>query len=170
MVNCDAACCSYGVWVDVQERDQILAHASLVRRTMEPQQERNPDRWFEQHEEEDADFPSGRCVGTVATARGCVFLDSVGRCVLQTAALAEGLPKFFLKPFFCASYPVLIEEGMLTIDSPDFVSRTSCCTLQTGGELGVMDVCAEELEFVLGGEGFRELKEAARQLSLVRST
>ena len=155
--KCDAKCCSMGVFADVAERDHILRHVDLVRQYMEPDQEHDPDRWFEKSEIEDPDFPSGRCVGTEATPRGCIFLQSNGRCVLQIAATEEGHDKAFLKPFYCFAYPVTIDHGVLMIDQPDFVHRPQCCTGVPGGTRKAIDVCREELEFVLGAEGYKEL-------------
>ncbi len=73
MTNCNAVCCRYGVFVDVRERDNILAHAAIIRRYLEPHQEHNIDEWFDTNEFADADFPSGRAVGTQARPYGCVF-------------------------------------------------------------------------------------------------
>lgn len=157
MANCNADCCRYGVMIDPEERDRILEHQDLVIRYMEPHQVADPALWFEE-EQPDRDFPSGRAVGTQATEHGCVFLDSSGRCVLQKAAIGEGMEKFFLKPFFCVAYPVTIEEGELVIDDAEFVNRTACCTVVRDGGRTVFDVCEEELGFVLGEDGLRELK------------
>jgi hypothetical protein len=155
--KCDAKCCSMGVFADVVERDRILKNADLIRQYMEPTQQHDPSKWFEKNEIEDADFPSGRCIGTEATEKGCIFLQSNGRCVLQIAATEEGHDKAFLKPFFCFAYPVTVDHGELIIDQPDFVRRPQCCTGVPGGPRKAIDVCREELEFVLGVEGYKEL-------------
>jgi len=160
MMNCNGNCCKHGVMVDVKERDQILEHTDLVLRYMEPRQEHDPSRWFEE-EERDLDFPSGKAVGTQARDYGCVFLDSAGRCVLQKAAMGEGMYKFALKPFYCVAYPVTIEHGELIIDDADFVSRTACCSTVKDSSLTVFDVCSEELEHVLGKDGLDELREVS---------
>ena len=62
--KCGAACCRWGVWADVEERDRILAHAGLIQQAMDETQDRNPAHWFESSEQPDPDFPSGRAVGT----------------------------------------------------------------------------------------------------------
>lgn len=162
MANCNAACCRYGVMVDILEKERILAHADLVRKHMEPHQEHDEALWFEE-EEFDKDFPSGKAIGTQHRDYGCVFLDSRGRCVLQKAATEEGMEKFALKPFFCVAYPVTIENGHLEIDEPGFTSdRTGCCATVDEGDLTILDVCGEELRFVLGKDGFDELRLKAR--------
>lgn len=161
MMQCNADCCRFGVMLDPADRDKILAHKELVVRHMEPHMEKDPDHWFEA-EHPDGDFPSGRAAGTQARDYGCVFLDSKGLCVLQKAALAEGMPKFSLKPFYCVAYPVTIEDGELMIDDADFVDRETCCTTVKNGTLTVFDICSEELEYMLGEEGMKELQGTSR--------
>jgi hypothetical protein len=161
MMSCNANCCKHGVMADVKEREQILKHTDLVLKYMDPHQEHDPSRWFEE-EEVDLDFPSGKAVGTQARDYGCVFLDSAGRCVLQKAAMGEGMHKFALKPFYCVAYPVTIEHGELIIDDADFVSRPACCSTVKDGTLTVFDVCPEELEHVLGKDGLGELREVSK--------
>ncbi len=157
MQHCNAACCRHGVLVDPKEREKILSHAPLIQRYMESHQVKDPEDWFDDTVEPDADFPSGTAVGTKMKSYGCVFLDSSGLCVLQKAAMGEGMPKFSLKPFYCVAYPVTLDNGVLVTDDPDFTDRTECCSTINGGELTVLDVCREELEFVLGTEGLDEL-------------
>ena len=166
MVNCNALCCKGGVYVDVKERDTILAHAWMVRRHMEDVQQHDPDHWFESEEIIDADFPSGRSVGTQANADGCVFLKRDGKCVLQSASLAEGMGPYALKPFFCIAYPITIDHGELMIDDPTYTHRAECCSAVEDGPLSAFDVCMEELEFTLGSAGVQELEEhAARRFT-----
>ena len=148
--------------VDVGERENILRHADVVRRHMEPTQEQDTEKWFDLEVDVDTDYPSGIGVGTQATDRGCVFLKSDGRCVLQTAAEEERMPKHALKPFFCFAFPVTIDAGILTIDEPDLTNRPECCSMIPGGSSSVLEVCAEEFEFVLGAEGMKSLLELAR--------
>jgi hypothetical protein len=158
MQNCNASCCQGGVMLDVKERDKILRHADLIRKHMEPGQVQDPQSWFDNEEEIDSDYPSGRGVGTQTTDRGCVFLKQDGRCVLQTTAMDEGLPKQALKPFFCFAFPVTIDAGVLTIDDPDFTNRPECCSMIPGGSRSVLEICWEEFEFVLGSEGAKALR------------
>ncbi|TAK64983.1 MAG: DUF3109 family protein [Bacteroidetes bacterium] len=162
MMNCNATCCREGVWADPKEKENILAHAELVKKYMEPQQDKDQTRWFDSEEVEDPDFPSGKAVGTQTRSYGCVFLKSNGHCVLQHAAEQEGMSKFALKPFFCFAFPVAIEYGELVIDDPDFTYREECCAVVNKGEHSVMEVCAEELEFMLGKEGFEELTRISK--------
>lgn len=161
MQQCNAACCRHGVMLDPKDRDKILEHAPLIQKYMEPHQPKDTAQWFEELDEQDADFPSGRALGTQERSTGCVFLDSAGLCVLQKTAMAEGMPKFSLKPFFCVAYPITLEDGVLVTDDADFTNRQECCSTVRNGEQTVFDVCEEELEYMLGKSGLDELKQHA---------
>lgn len=161
IANCSAECCRYGVMIDLTERENILAYDSIIQQHMDPHQEKDPAKWFDDWEDEDSDFPSGKCTGTRMKEYGCVFLNRVGQCVLQKAAVAEGLPKFALKPFFCVAYPVTIESGTLTLEKPNFTDQTQCCARVKNGAQTAIEVCSEELAFALGDEGFAKLKSLA---------
>jgi hypothetical protein len=160
---CNATCCRGGVAVDLAERDAILAHSEVIVRHMQPHQARDPRAWFERREVRDADYPSGLRVDTRSTDDGCVFLDCAGLCVLQKAAVAEGLPKFHLKPFFCVAFPITIRGGALETDEPDYTNRPHCCSVVDSGSLSPLDVCQEELDFMLGPEGLLELRRVVRE-------
>jgi Fe-S-cluster containining protein len=156
MTRCDATCCHGGVFADLAERDRVLAHAELIKSHMEPGQERDTAKWFDGEVVDDIDFPSGKAVGTQTNARGCIFLKENGHCVLQSAATEARMGKFAIKPFFCVAFPVVIAGHELTLHD-DYTGRTECCFGVANGSLSLVDVCAEELEFMLGAEGFREL-------------
>ncbi|HAL57820.1 MAG TPA: DUF3109 domain-containing protein [Bacteroidetes bacterium] len=158
MFNCNANCCKHGVMVDPVERDAILAHADVIKKHMEPHQEKDHQKWFDQEEEPDLDYPSGTSFATQTRWYGCVFLDRGGRCVLQQTAVVEGMSMFALKPFFCYAFPVTIEDGLLMLDDPEIANRPECCSMQPGGSMTVLDVCEEEFRFVLGDDGFSELR------------
>jgi hypothetical protein len=160
MLQCNADCCSGGVFADVKERDNILAHVELIQQHMEPGQEKNPDKWFENFEVDDIDFPSLKAVGTQITDQGCVFLKANGQCALQVAGAESGKGKFSLKPYFCFAYPVLIDHHELKFHD-NYAGREECCNSVPSGELNIFDVCAEEFEFMLGKEGLEELKSLA---------
>ncbi len=158
MNNCNGSCCQDGVLLDPIDKARILAHAELITKHLEPGMEHDPAKWFDGEVAADADFPSGTCEGTAATDRGCVFLDSRGLCSLQKAAMAEGMHKFALKPFYCVAYPITMDAGVLTLEDPDFTNRPSCCSAMQTGALTPFDVCREEFDFMLGDEGVAELE------------
>lgn len=160
--NCDGSCCARGVWVDLGQRAEILAAAAVIQRHMEPDQEHDPGRWFGGEIKTDADFPSGQAIGTETYHGGCVFLDSSRRCVLHIVDDREPLATR-LKPFYCRIYPLVVDEGVLTLDEPAGGDRPQCCTETIDGERTVFDVCTAELEAVLGAEGLRELRAAVTE-------
>jgi hypothetical protein len=151
--------------VDLGEKDRILAHADLVREAMDPDQDSDSTRWFEDNETADPDFPSGRAIGTSALGGACVFLDGAKRCVLQKATLAAKRPGFDLKPFFCTAFPIVIFEGILTLDEEDSPNHPRCCKSVPDGPRTVLDVFPMELAHVLGPEGLEELRGLFRMWS-----
>jgi hypothetical protein len=163
MCHCNGKCCGEGVLLDLEEKKRILAYADVILRYLEPQQEHDVSKWFDESVCHDIDFPSGICDGTTASDTGCVFLDSKGLCALQKTAMGEGMNKFFLKPFYCVAFPVVIDGHVLTVDDPDFTNRPQCCSVVPDGSLSIFDVCREEFEYILGMEGFQELERMFSQ-------
>lgn len=157
--QCRGACCRSGVWLDVGERDRVIAHAELVREAMDAGQPRDPRRWFSRRAVNDPDFPSGRAVHTRVKNGGCVFLDRQGRCVLQRASATR--PGLQLKPFFCTAFPVTISHGVLMLDDEDYRAGQPCCASTKGGPLTVFDTCGMELRHVLGAAGVSRLRALA---------
>jgi hypothetical protein len=159
MCNCNGTCCGEGVLLDVKEKERILAHADLIKKYLEPQQEKDATKWFDNDIEDDVDFPSGKCDGTSVHDKRCVFLCSKGLCALQKTAIAEGMDKFALKPFYCVAFPITIDEHVLTTYEPEFTNRLQCCSIVSDGPLTVLDVCREEFEYILGTDGLKEIEE-----------
>ena len=154
---CESSCCRAGVYVDVKERENILLHKETVQKYMDGSQTTDIEEWFDDEIELDSDFPSGRAVGTNVFNDKCVFLDSQGKCTLQVMAVGEGLNRWAIKPFFCIAFPITIENGRVTFD--DFQQgQARCCSIGGNKEVPVIDSCKEELEFVLGDDGYRRLK------------
>ena len=120
--QCGAACCVGGIWLDVLHVQTILDHSAQVAAIL-PEHRRDPDHWFTDEVVAHADFPSG--VGTATQVgprpdgsgrQGCVFVLADHRCALQVAGDQLALPWPGLKPFDCATYPVLLSEGALRWD------------------------------------------------------
>ena len=165
MRNCNADCCSGGVYADLAERDAILAHAELVKAQMDPGQQHDTAAWFEPEPIVDADYPSGKAIGTELHNDRCVFLNADGMCVLQKAAAAAGMDRYALKPFYCWLYPVTVEHGELTLHDPEYAERPTCCSYSGEGPLTVFEVCEEELILALGEEGLEELRAGVREMA-----
>jgi hypothetical protein len=161
MMKCSGYCCRDGVVAELHERDRILENVPLVQRLMDETQPQDPATWFDE-EFADPDAIVGRSTGTMVHGGKCVFLNKKSRCVLQTAA-EEGVPG--LKPFYCFAYPICVTDGELVIDDVHCPSESACCGPVGKGELTILDLCGFELEFVLGKEGFAELREMFDRVS-----
>lgn len=158
MMHCNGTCCREGVLIDLEEKATILRFVDVIHKYMEPTQVHDPSRWFDEDVQPDPDFPSGYCDGTATANGGCVFLNSKGLCTLQLAATAEGMSKYAIKPFYCFAFPITLDGGVLTLYEPEFTNRPECCSAVPNGTLSILDICQEELEFMLGSDGFEELK------------
>ena len=153
--NCDGRCCRMGVWVDLAERDAILALASLVQAAMDEDQPHDPRTWFEADIREDGDVPSGYAAGTALPDGYCVFLNARRRCVLHIVSDDAGVP---LKPFFCAAFPITVNGGIVLIDPAAERCAPGCCGSAVDGPATVLDVCPAELELVLGSAAVADLR------------
>jgi hypothetical protein len=156
--TCSSVCCSDGVYADVTDRDRILSNKELVKKYMDDSQTRDESRWFETVEIADGDFPSGRCVGTEVHNGKCVFLDKSGRCSIQVAAASEGMHKWALKPFFCVLYPIEVTRKVVSFDDM-LQDEQSCCSVGHEFEMPLFEGCKEELIYLVGPEGFRQIQE-----------
>ena len=145
--------------MDIAQAQRIIAHAELIRQQMDDTQEHAPDNWFSEPFA-DPDFPSGQAVSTRIRREVCVSLNKENRCAVHLAEQQGGVSD--LKPFFCRAYPLCIEEGMLTIDENVCTGETLCCSAVMQGPLTIFDLCAFELEYVLGSDGAVELRELAQ--------
>ena len=163
MYNCRGRCCADGVDLDIIERDRILEHAHLIQPHMDETQDRNPQNWFQKKTHPDADFPSGECATTALRESGCAFLNKDGSCVVHIAEshVAKGFG--YLKPFFCRAFPVCILNGTLCVDDEQCPDEHECCGPLKNGPLTILDICAFELEYMLGAYGLAELRTMARE-------
>jgi Fe-S-cluster containining protein len=116
LLECRAACCDYGVWLDLQEVQDLQAHVAQISPFLEAER-RDPGRWFRAQSEEDADMPSGRVLAS-ATApmpgrlagTECIFLRRDYRCALQLAGEALGRHRWRFKPFYCLMHPLAFDS------------------------------------------------------------
>ena len=165
--ECKGACCSGGVWLDADDLKPIVPYVEAIQANL-PAERRDPNTWFSAPEP-DEDTPSGVKIGTNVVddpvrpgLTCCVFLRPDRFCALQVTSRQLGLPGLGLKPFFCALYPVYVENGEVIIDhetEEDFDGancRRLCATKQP-----LYEVFREEMTLVLGEDGFRELQAHA---------
>jgi Fe-S-cluster containining protein len=167
LVECQAACCTGGVWLDAEHMPRILEYREAVRRFLPPDRH-DETKWFSEPED-DADFPSGRCTGTNVVddpqrpgQTCCVFLRHDRRCALQVTSNALDLGWPALKPFYCALYPLYLEGDELSVDDEtplDFVGGG--CQQPAPDMRPVYQIYREEATLILGEDGYRELSERA---------
>jgi hypothetical protein len=160
--TCTSTCCASGVWVDLRDRDRILAHKDIIKKYMDGTQTTDDSAWFDSDEQADSDFASGMCVGTAEIDNTCVFLDGAGRCSLQVAAASEGMHKWALKPLYCILYPIEVTDGVVGFD-PMLQSEQSCCTVDTVFRIPAFEACHDELVHLLGEDGFQMMREHYQQ-------
>lgn len=156
--TCSSACCEGGVFVDLHEKEVIMAHRDLIIRHMDGTQSSDPSRWFEQEIQDDPDFPSGQCVGTGVINDKCAFLDGAGRCSLQRTAVAEGMDKWAIKPLFCILYPIEISDGTVSFDEM-LQDEEACCTIGETFDIPLFEACREELIHIVGEEGYAMMEK-----------
>lgn len=150
--RCNAGCCREGgAYVDLRERDRILEHAALIRPHLDDTQNTDPAQWFEPEEKLDSDYPSGACAGTAHKAGRCNFLDRDDRCSLQSAALAQGMHKWALKPMYCALFPLDLAAGVVKLDGR--VRDGACCAPTADFARSAFEACREEIVHLVGAAG-----------------
>ena len=166
---CESTCCAIGVYADVKERELILSHKEMIKKYMDETQTLDDSRWFEADTSEDSDYPSGLTVGTEVFNNKCVFLNKKGMCSLQVAGTQEGMGRWSLKPFFCVAFPISVEEGVVTFDDM-LQEKTKCCSFVENHNETLVDSCKEELQFVLGFDGYNELVKNQQEFKKNQST
>lgn len=153
---CTSKCCKHGVYLDITERDEILSHADVIKVYFDETQTKDRTKWFDNYEELDSDFTSGKCVSTAVHNDKCVFLDKEGRCVLQVVEIEECLPRFSLKPFYCIIFPIVKVDGVFQYD--DFCyGESACCTASKMSDEKMVEVCSNELQHALGVSKYKEV-------------
>jgi len=165
--QCHAACCLHGVWVDLTEIRDILAHADLILPYM-PETARTPEDWFDERQEADEYALSGQVGHTRVVpaadhygGTACIFLRSDYKCALQVAARESGLHPWRFKPFYCILHPLdLDEQGCITLDETALLlDEPGSCLRPADTRTPLTETFAEELRYLLGNRRYRELNE-----------
>ncbi|MCS7059951.1 MAG: DUF3109 family protein [Anaerolineae bacterium] len=166
--QCQARCCSDGVWLDVGQARRIREHAELIAPYL-PAERRNPDAWFAEYHEDDH-MPSGAYTGTTTvtdpthpSGETCVFLRPEDRrCAIQVACVAHNMSAWELKPYYCCLFPLVDEwdgaqRRLLLDESNDLFERGGSCSQPADAPQPIIQVYAEEVSLALGVQGYREL-------------
>lgn len=167
--ECRAACCLYGVWVDLQEAEKILSHASLISPHL-PEERRDPQTWFDGRQEADSHTPSGQVVHSRVMSipvhyggSACIFLRADFKCALQVGGEAAGFHPWHFKPFYCILHPLdLDDEGCITLDESELLLAEPASCLRPAGQAAPLLVTFEpELRYLLGEEAYQALLRQA---------
>lgn len=149
---CRSRCCRFGVWVDVEEKETILANRELFVPYLRPEA-RDPESWFGATVK-DGDCPSGLAVETQDIAGACAFYHPGHGCVLQKGAAAAGLHEWVIKPRFCIMFPLVVSEGELTVDED---MKSLWCMKKKNRTLPILDAVRREVEYLFDEEERRRL-------------
>ncbi len=158
---CSGECCYYGVYTDKKEYEKILAHKERIVQEMDDSQTKDVNKWFEQPEV-DPDFESGIAVGTEVYNGKCVFLDKQGFCTLQKIAMKDGEFKWKYKPLYCILFPLVVCDGVLTVDDEHINSMHYCSKVENQVST-VFECCKDELIYFFGEKDFEELSEYRKE-------
>jgi len=167
--RCASDCCSGGVYADVTEREMILSQQEKIKRQMDETQTKDEHLWFDREIENDADFVSGRRVGTSVVNDKCVFLNRTGQCSIQLAAVAEGLHRWAWKPLYCILYPIEITDNVVGFD-PMLQDEKPCCSIAGSFEVPLFRACKDELVHLLSMDGYLQLEEYYQGLAKEKSS
>lgn len=123
---CDDQCCSYGVDIDAENAEKLLALGDGFEAFVGVAK----SEWFTDEIVEDAEFPSARHRRTRVRGSHCVFHKQGGRgCLIHAWCLEKGLDYHLLKPMVSILFPLTFEHGCL-VASSEAVDRSLVCAGQ----------------------------------------
>jgi hypothetical protein len=154
---CNSVCCWNGAYMDLAERDRLLAHADLLKSQMDETQSTDESVWFETEEKPDSDYASGSCIGTGTVNGKCAFMDKRGYCTTQVAATAAGMHKWALKPLYCVLFPIEVIAGVVRFDNR-MQDKRSCCSVQRTFDTPLFEACRDEIVHLVGEDGYAEME------------
>jgi len=171
--ECEADCCTSGVYVFTHEKADILAHQELIKSHLTPER-RDAGAWFDGVEIVETDHPDGGTAEgtgvlpdpTHPTGAACVFLRPDRRCALQVASVAAGEHEWRFKPLWCAMHPLVFDEGVLTLaeESEVFRQGGTCSRPDPDSRKPLYRVYEAEARLALGDAGYEELDALATRL------
>ena len=170
LAECQAHCCTGGVWIDIGEAHRIIQHAEMIKPFL-PEDRRDEYEWFDGVTDQDEDYPTGWGMGTwvvndpshpVGTT--CIFLRPEDRrCAIQAACMANGMHKWELKPSYCWLHPLTFSGNWLGLDDDNeiYLEGGSCQREDCDAMVPLYELFEEELRRFLGDEGFEALTRMA---------
>ncbi len=156
--DCNSTCCRRGAYVDIKERERVLAHADMIRPYLDETQTSDETQWFETEIIDDPDYVSGKCVGTNSVNGKCAMQDKRGYCSLQVAATGEGRHKWDIKPLYCFLFPIEVIKNTLVFNPRD-QGLLKCCSVYEQFEVPLFRACRDEVVWLLGEDGYAIMDE-----------
>ncbi len=162
--DCHGACCTYGVWVDLQEKKNIEEHKELIQSCMDITEHKAGD-WFVGEIEHDSYTISGSVIHTRLANRispfprkTCIFLRIDHKCALQVASEKLEQHHWFLKPFYCILHPLdLNDNDQITLDETNILLNEEKSCLRYSENLSApIEIFEEELRYLLGDQKFQD--------------
>jgi len=166
--ECRGMCCTGGAWLDVEQLKIIVPQVEAIKTNL-PDDRRDPNAWFSAPAA-DEDAPDSEIIGTNVVddpcrpaETCCVFLRPDRLCALQVTSQQLGLVYPGLKPVFCALYPLQIHEGEISIDhaTEQHFGGATCRRAGATKQL-LYRIFKEEMQLLLGAEGYQELEALTR--------
>jgi len=163
--ECHGACCLYGVWVGLPEKDLILQYADDIKPYIKLDFQ-DSKLWFEKTIEEDEYIEGGSVIHTKVLDDpnhygkcACVFLGINSKCALQVTSLEIGQHPWYLKPYYCILHPLdLDEQGRITLDETKaMLEEEGSCLRKSEVNIPLMITFEEELRFILGDNCYQDL-------------
>ena len=146
--RCDGSCCRAGTTVTLPERDRILQHADLVKKSMTSRAKRDASLWFDKRTKRDADFTAGRTTSTRVKDGACVFYRDDGLCALQVAGEKGLSSPFALKPSVCLLWPLCVQDRALQVGYAWFTRRRECCAPVRSGSKSILQVIVPDEKLI----------------------
>jgi hypothetical protein len=162
---CRSRCCRFGVWVDIEEQETILANQQLFLPFLRAEA-RDQKTWFGKTEKDD-DCPSGLAIETQEISGACAFFHPDHGCVLQKGAVEAGLHEWTIKPRFCIMFPLVVSEGELTVDDD---MKSLWCMKEKNRTRPILDAVRKEVEFLFEEEEVRRLLHGEEPIPAVKAT
>ena len=168
--DCHGACCAYGVWVDLQEKEVIDEFGEIILSCMDPTEYKLRD-WFLSDIEDDSYTHRGRVMHTRLVDRimpfkrtTCIFLRTDHKCALQVASEKLGRHPWFLKPFYCVLHPLdLNDNSQITLDQTNILLEEEKSCLRFSEKLNApIEIFEDELRYLLGDQVFQKGLLAAK--------
>jgi len=169
--ECHGACCAFGVWIDLLEKQKIDENAELVQFCMDPTKYDRGD-WFLGEIEMDSFTLSGKVIHTRLVSRNrpfkrqtCIFLRSDHKCALQVASEKLGRHPWFLKPFYCVLHPIdLNDNGQVTLDHTKILLEEEKSCLRYSEQVNApIEIFEDELRYLLGDSTYQDSLRLAQQ-------